>query len=35
MSFECYIPCVATTRSGAEVPISLKIAKSFRDKAIG
>ena len=35
MSFEYDIPCVATTRFGAEVPISLKIAKSFRDKAIG
>ncbi len=35
MSFEYDIPCVATTRSDAEVPISLKIAKSFRDKAIG
>lgn len=35
MSFEYDIPCVATTRSGAEVPISLKIAKSFWDKAIG
>lgn len=35
MSFEYDIPCVATTRSGAKVPISLRSAKTFRDKAIG
>ena len=35
MSFEYDIPCVATTRSGAKVPISLRAAKAFRDKAIG
>lgn len=35
MSFEYDIPCVATTRSGAKVPISLRVAKNFRDKAIG
>lgn len=35
MSFEYDIPCVATTRSGAKVPISLRVAKTFRDKAIG
>lgn len=35
MSFEYDIPCVATTRSGAKVPISLMAAKTFRDKAIG
>ena len=35
MSFEYDIPCVATTRSGAKVPISLRAAKTFRDKAIG
>lgn len=35
MSFEYDIPCVATTRSGAKVPISLGGAKTFRDKAIG
>lgn len=34
MSFEYDIPCVATTRSGAKVPISLRAAKTFRDKAI-
>lgn len=35
MSLEYDIPCVATTRSGAKVPISLRAAKTFRDKAIG
>lgn len=35
MSFEYDIPYVATTRSGAKVPISLRAAKTFRDKAIG
>lgn len=35
MSFEYDIPCVATTRSGAKVPISLRAAKTLRDKAIG
>lgn len=35
MSFEYDIPCVATTRSGAKVPISLRAVKTFRDKAIG
>lgn len=35
MSFEYDIPCVVTTRSGAKVPISLRAAKTFRDKAIG
>ena len=35
MSFEYDIPCVATTRSGAKVPISLRAARTFRDKAIG
>lgn len=35
MSFEYDIPCVATTRSGAKVPISLRAAKTFRDKATG
>lgn len=35
MSFEYDIPCVASTRSGAKVPISLRAAKTFRDKAIG
>ena len=35
MSFEYDIPCLATTRSGAKVPISLRAAKTFRDKAIG
>ena len=35
MSFEYDIPCVATTRSSAKVPISLRAAKAFRDKAIG
>ena len=35
MSFEYDIPCVATTRSAAKVPISLRAAKTFRDKAIG
>lgn len=35
MSFKYDIPCVATTRSGAEVPLSLRTASTFRDKAIG
>lgn len=35
MSFKYNIPCVATTRSGAEVPLSLRAARTFRDKAIG
>lgn len=35
MSFEYDIPCVATTRSGSEVPISLRFAETFRDKAVG
>lgn len=35
MSFKYDIPCVATTRSGAEVPLSLRTGKTFRDKAIG
>lgn len=35
MSFEYDIPCVATTRSDAEVPLSLRAARTFRDKAIG
>lgn len=35
MSFKYDIPCVATTRSGAEVPLSLRDGKTFRDKAIG
>lgn len=35
MSFKYDIPCVATTRSGAEVPLSLRAASTFRDKAIG
>ena len=35
MSFKYDIPCVATTRSGAEVPLSLRVGKTFRDKAIG
>lgn len=35
MSFKYDIPCVATTRSGAEVPLSLRAARAFRDKAIG
>lgn len=35
MSFKYDIPCVATTRSGAEVPLSLRAARNFRDKAIG
>lgn len=35
MSYEYDIPCVATTRAGIEVPLSLKIAETFRDKAIG
>lgn len=35
MSFEYDIPCVATTRSGAKVQISLRAAKTLRDKAIG
>lgn len=33
MSFKYDIPCVATTRSGAEVPLSLRTARTFRDKA--
>lgn len=35
MSYEYDIPCVATTRAGAEVPLSLRAARTFRDKAIG
>lgn len=35
MSFKYDIPCVATTRSGADVPLSLRVARTFRDKAIG
>lgn len=35
MSYEYDIPCVATTRSGAEVALSLRAGKTFRDKAIG
>lgn len=35
MSFKYDIPCVATTRSGAEVLLSLRAGKTFRDKAIG
>lgn len=35
MSFKYDIPCVATTRSGTEVPLSLRAARTFRDKAIG
>lgn len=35
MSFKYNIPCVATTRSGADVPLSLRAARTFRDKAIG
>ena len=35
MSFKYDIPCVATTKSGAEVPLSLRAARTFRDKAIG
>lgn len=35
MSFKYDIPCVTTTRSGAEVPLSLRAARTFRDKAIG
>lgn len=35
MSFKYDIPCVATTRSGAEVPLSLRAARTLRDKAIG
>lgn len=35
MSFKYDIPCVATTRSGSEVPLSLRAARTFRDKAIG
>lgn len=35
MSFKYDIPCVATTRSGAEVQLSLRAARTFRDKAIG
>lgn len=35
MSFKYDIPCVATTRSGADVPLSLRADRTFRDKAIG
>ncbi len=35
MSFKYDIPCVATTRSGADVPLSLRAARTFGDKAIG
>lgn len=35
MSFKYDIPCVATTRSGADAPLSLRAARTFRDKAIG
>lgn len=35
MSFKYDIPCVATTRSGSEVPLLLRFASTFRDKAIG
>ena len=35
MSYEYDLPCVAKTRTGTEVPLSLKIAKTFREKAIG
>lgn len=35
MSFKYDIPCVTTTRSDAEVPLSLRAARTFRDKAIG
>lgn len=35
MSFKYEIPCVATTRFGDEVPLSLRAGKTFRDKAIG
>lgn len=35
MSLKYDIPCVATTRSGADVPLSLRAARTFRDKAIG
>lgn len=35
MSFKYDIPCVATTRFGDEVPLSLRAARTFRDKAIG
>lgn len=35
MSFKYDFPCVATTRSGADVPLSLRAARTFRDKAIG
>ena len=35
MSFAYEIPCVASTSSGANVPLSLRAAKTFRDKAIG
>lgn len=35
MSFKYDIPCVATTRSGADVPLSLRAASTIRDKAIG
>ena len=35
MSFKYDIPCVATTRSGADIPLSLRAARTFRDKAIG
>lgn len=35
MSFKYDIPCVASTRFGDEVPLSLRAGKTFRDKAIG
>lgn len=35
MSFKYDIPCVSTTRSGADVPLSLRTTSTFRDKAIG
>lgn len=35
MCFKYDIPCVATTRTDAEVPLSLRAARTFRDKAIG
>lgn len=35
MTFKYDIPCVATTRFGDEVPLSLRAGKTFRDKAIG
>ena len=35
MSFNYDIPCVATTRSGAEVPLSLRAGKTFRTKPSG